>query len=67
MDVLSDKKIDKLIATQGMTRVYELEDGSWLTARDGTIACRNNNPGNLKFGFIDSADTPATRTLHLSR
>lgn len=64
MDVLSDKKIDKLIATQGMTRVYEMEDGSWLTARDGTIAWRNNNPGNLKFGFRDSADTPAN---HLPR
>jgi hypothetical protein len=61
MDVVSDKKIDKLIATQGMTRVYELEDGSWLTARDGTVAWRNNNPGNLKFGFIDSIDTPENR------
>ncbi len=61
MDVVSDKKIDKLIATQGMTRVYELEDGSWLTARNGTVAWRNNNPGNLKFGFKDSVDTPENR------
>lgn len=61
MDVVSEKKIDKLIATQGMTRVYQLEDGSWLTARDGTVAWRNNNPGNLKFGFKDSVDTPENR------
>jgi hypothetical protein len=61
MDVVSDKKIDKLVATQGMTRVYELEDGSWLTARGGTVAWRNNNPGNLKFGFKDSVDTPENR------
>lgn len=50
MDVMSDKKINKLIATQGKTRIYEPEDGNWLTARDGTVAWRNNNPGNLKFG-----------------
>lgn len=61
MDVVSEEKIGKLIATQGKIRVYELEDGSWLTARDGTVAWRNNNPGNLKFGFIDSVDTPANR------
>jgi peptidoglycan hydrolase-like protein with peptidoglycan-binding domain len=57
MDVVSDRKITKLVATQGMTRVYEREDGTWLTASSGTVAWRNNNPGNLKFEFQGSADT----------
>ena len=57
MDTLSDKKITRLVATQGKTRVYELEDGNWLTAHGGTVAWRNNNPGNLKFEFKDSADS----------
>lgn len=61
MDVLSDKKITNLVATRGMTRVYTMDDGSWLTAKDGTIAWRNNNPGNLKFGYKDSAD-PTVKT-----
>lgn len=56
MDVMSDEKVNKLVATQGVTRVYEMEDGSWITARDGTVAWRNNNPGNLKFGYAGSAD-----------
>ena len=57
MDTLSDKKITRLVATQGTTRVYELEDGHWLAAHGGTVAWRNNNPGNLKFEFKGSADS----------
>ena len=57
MDTLSDKKITRLVATQGTTRVYELEDGNWLAAHGGTVAWRNNNPGNLKFEFKGSADS----------
>ncbi|GAA0906613.1 hypothetical protein GCM10009552_13800 [Rothia nasimurium] len=56
MDVVSNKKISRLVATQGMTRVYEMDDGTWTTAREGTVAWRNNNPGNLKFEFHGSAD-----------
>lgn len=56
MDVLSDKRITKLVATQGKTRVYEMEDGEWLTAKEGTISWRNNNPGNLKFAYAGSSD-----------
>ncbi|WP_049622961.1 peptidoglycan-binding domain-containing protein [Frateuria defendens] len=56
MDVLSDKKVTRLVAAQGKTRVYEMEDLTWMTARDGTVAWRNNNPGNLKFEFKGSAD-----------
>jgi hypothetical protein len=63
MDVLSEKKVTRLVATQGMTRVYEMEDNTWITARDGTVAWRNNNPGNLKFEFSGSADT----TVHNPR
>lgn len=63
MDVVSDKNIDRLVATRGTTRVYEQEDGTWLQASGGTVAWRNNNPGNLKFGYADSADT----TVHTSR
>lgn len=56
MDTVSDQKITRLVATQGKTRVYEMDDGNWLTARNGTVAWRNNNPGNLKFEFQGSAD-----------
>jgi len=63
MDVLSDKKVTRLVATHGVTRVYEMEDNTWITARDGTVAWRNNNPGNLKFEFNGSADT----TVHNPR
>ena len=34
-----------------MTRIYELDDKSWVTAQDGTAAWRHNNPGNLKLEF----------------
>ena len=47
MDVMSDKKVTRLVATQGKTRVYEMEDNTWMTAREGTVSWRNNNPGNL--------------------
>ncbi|KLD65674.1 peptidoglycan-binding domain-containing protein [Luteibacter rhizovicinus] len=63
MDVLSDKKVTRLVASQGMTRVYEMEDSTWVTAKDGTVSWRNNNPGNLKFEFEGSAD----RTVHSKR
>lgn len=63
MDILSDKKVTRLVATQGMTRVYEMEDNTWVTAKDGTVSWRNNNPGNLKFEFNGSADT----TVHSER
>lgn len=63
MDVMSDKKVTRLVATQGKTRVYEMEDNTWVTAREGTVSWRNNNPGNLKFEFKGSADA----TVHTSR
>jgi hypothetical protein len=33
MDVLSDKKVTRLVASQGMTRVYELEDNVQVQAQ----------------------------------
>ncbi|MGF6494966.1 peptidoglycan hydrolase-like protein with peptidoglycan-binding domain [Luteibacter sp. 621] len=56
MDVVSDKKIARVVASQGKTRVYEMDDGAWVTAKEGTVSWRNNNPGNLKFEFAGSAD-----------
>lgn len=63
MDTVSDQNIKRLVETQGKNRMYELEDGTWLKASEGTVAWRNNNPGNLKFGYHDSADT----TVHTKR
>jgi hypothetical protein len=62
MDVVSDKKVTRLVASQGKTRVYEMADGNWVTAQEGTVSWRNNNPGNLKFGFADSADKTVKTT-----
>lgn len=63
MDVVSDKNIDQLVATRGTTRIYAQDDGTWLQASGGTVAWRNNNPGNMKFGYANSADT----TVHTTR
>ncbi len=65
MDVVSDKKVTRLAATEGKTRVYELQDRNWLKAADGTVAWRNNNPGNLKFEYTGSADS--TVHTHLTK
>lgn len=54
MDVVSDKKVDRLVAAYGTTRIYELDDKTWVTAQDGTAAWRHNNPGNLKLEFAGS-------------
>ena len=63
MDVVSEKKVTRLVASQGTTRVFEMEDKTWVTAQDGTVSWRNNNPGNLKFEFEGSAD----KTVHNPR
>ncbi|MDR6935317.1 peptidoglycan-binding protein [Luteibacter sp. 3190] len=63
MDVVSNKRVDRLVATYGSTRLYELEDKTWISAEAGTVSWRNNNPGNLKFEFHGSADT----NVHSSR
>lgn len=59
MEMLSNKKIAGLVATRGTTRVYAMDDGTWLTAQGGTVSWRNNNPGNLKLEYHGSADPTA--------
>ena len=46
----------RLIKTEGTKRVYELANGQTETRTGGTVAWRNNNPGNLKFEYAGSAD-----------
>ncbi len=48
--------IKGLLHTEGKTRVYDKGDGSTETREGGTVAWRNNNPGNLKFEHAGSAD-----------
>lgn len=50
------QKITGLIRTEGKTRVYQMDDGSIETREGGTVSWRNNNPGNLKFEYANSAD-----------
>ncbi|MDY6450714.1 phage tail tape measure protein [Acinetobacter faecalis] len=54
--VSSSQKITSLIATEGKKRIYQMADGSTETRTGGTVAWRNNNPGNLKLEFKGSAD-----------
>lgn len=49
-------KIVSLIKTEGTKRVYQMRNGETETRTGGTVAWRNNNPGNLKFEFKGSAD-----------
>ena len=46
-----------------MVRVVELDDASVIERSGGTASWRNNNPGNLKFAYSDTAD----RTAHADR
>jgi len=63
MDVVSDKKVNRLVTTYDTTRIYELEDKTWVSAQDGTVSWRNNNPGNLKLEFAGSEkNSHAVRT-----
>lgn len=55
-------KITGLIRTEGKTRVYQMEDGSVETREGGTVSWRNNNPGNLKFEYANSADATVKST-----
>jgi hypothetical protein len=49
-------RIVRLVATQGTKRIYQMANGATETRTGGTVAWRNNNPGNLKFEFNGSAD-----------
>ncbi|WNX61349.1 hypothetical protein RWU60_07525 [Acinetobacter baumannii] len=48
--------IVKVLSVDGKKRVYQMADGATETRDNGTVAWRNNNPGNLKFEFKGSAD-----------
>ncbi|MDO9271378.1 MAG: hypothetical protein Q7T96_19925 [Methylobacter sp.] len=48
--------IKGLLRTEGKTRVYDKGNGSTEIREGGTVAWRNNNPGNLKFEYAGSAD-----------
>jgi hypothetical protein len=48
--------VQKLLKAEGTTRVYQMADGTVQTRAGGTVAWRNNNPGNLKFGYAGSHD-----------
>ncbi len=52
----SGDTVRKLLKTEGATRVYQMADGTVQTREGGTVAWRNNNPGNLKFGYAGSRD-----------
>lgn len=58
-DGLVGKNISRLVKTEGSARVYEFEGGTIATALEGSIAWRNNNPGNLKHEYKESADASA--------
>jgi peptidoglycan hydrolase-like protein with peptidoglycan-binding domain/cell wall-associated NlpC family hydrolase len=53
---MSDEKIRRLVSTEGRNRTFEMDDGSVILRSNGTAAWRNNNPGNLKFEYANSAD-----------
>ncbi|MBP1470622.1 phage tail tape measure protein [Acinetobacter nosocomialis] len=51
-----NNRILSLVGVEGKRRIYKMADGSVETRDNGTVAWRNNNPGNLKFEFKGSAD-----------
>lgn len=59
---MSEKKIVSLIKAEGKERTYQMEDGSVEKWTGGTVAWRNNNPGNLKFEYAGSADSTVKTT-----
>jgi len=57
------REITGLIVAEGTKRTYQRDDGSIETRDGGSVSWRNNNPGNLKFIYADSAD----KTVHTRR
>jgi|GEM_PF-6654426 len=69
MDVISDKNVSRMVAAYGTTRLYELEDKTWVSAENGTVSWRNNNPGNLKLeyaGVVDKTDAVRSKEQALA-
>jgi len=59
---MTQGRIVRLVASQGMTRTLELDDGRVIERSGGSVSWRNNNPGNLKFEFDGSADKTVRTT-----
>ncbi|HKT28111.1 peptidoglycan-binding domain-containing protein [Dyella sp.] len=53
---MSDGLVKRLIQAEGKVRVFEMDDGSVVERGGGSVSWRNNNPGNLKFEYAESAD-----------
>lgn len=53
---MSDDKVRRLVRSEGKVRTLEMEDGSVVERDSGSVSWRNNNPGNLKFEHVGSAD-----------
>jgi hypothetical protein len=67
------RKITKLVEAHGTTRTYEMDGGAIEVWSGGTASWRHNNPGNLKFEFVGSADPtvhshrPYEKALHAAQ
>lgn len=59
---MSKERIVRLVESEGKTRTLELDDGRVIERSNGSVSWRNNNPGNLKFEFDDSADKTVRTT-----
>ncbi|GAB3388787.1 peptidoglycan-binding protein [Lysobacter fragariae] len=57
---MDDEKIERLVSSEGKVRVFEMADGGIVERTDGSVSWRNNNPGNLKFEYANSADATVT-------
>lgn len=50
-------KLASFVGGKNTDRDFKRADGAIEQRRGGTISWRNNNPGNMKFGYKGSADT----------
>jgi hypothetical protein len=50
--------IKRLLSAEGTTRVYERDDGTTETRKNGTRGWRNNNPGNMKLVYKGAVEDP---------
>ncbi|WP_082107177.1 glycoside hydrolase family 19 protein [Chromobacterium vaccinii] len=62
---IGDDKIQQLLRSEDKTRQYRLNNGTTETRTGGSRSWRDNNPGNMKFGFTGSEE--ATKHLKVSK
>ena len=53
---MTDPVIVRVTPPTDQRRTYQMSDGSVVVRDGGTVAWRNNNPGNLKFEYKGDAD-----------